>query len=104
MYGADAKAAKSTFADNSNLTKPLHASLPYQKGEVIWQTRHEMARTIEDVPARRTRMLLLNAKAAIEVAPEVATLMANELGRDKNWEKTQVQEFRKVASGYVLPE
>jgi glycerol-3-phosphate dehydrogenase len=45
---------------------------------------------------------LLNAKAAIEAAPEVAALMARELRRDIDWEKAQVQEFRELAKGYVL--
>jgi glycerol-3-phosphate dehydrogenase len=102
VYGADAANAKSTFADDTDLSQPLHASLPYQKGEVIWQTRHEMARTVEDVLSRRTRMLLLNAKAAMEIAPEVAQLMAGELGQDADWEKRQVQEFKELAKGYVL--
>lgn len=99
IYGADAAEVKSTFAHDTEL---LHQSLPYQKGEVIWQTRHEMARTVEDVLSRRTRMLLLNAKAAMEVAPAVAALMARELGRDLEWEKTQVREFEELAKGHIL--
>ena len=42
-----------------------------------------MARTVEDVLARRTRALFLNAPAAVEMAPEVARLMAAELGHDE---------------------
>jgi glycerol-3-phosphate dehydrogenase len=103
VYGSDVAEVKSTFAGDIALAQPLHASLPYQKGEVIWQTRHEMARSVEDVLARRTRMLLLNAKAAIEVAPAVAALMARELGYDADWENRQVEEFVNVAKGYVFP-
>jgi glycerol-3-phosphate dehydrogenase len=102
IYGADAADVKSTFADNAELAELLHPSLPYQKGEVIWQARHEMARTVEDVLSRRTRMLLLNARAAIEAAPVVAALMARELGCDADWEKRQVEEFTKVVQGYVF--
>ncbi len=102
VYGADAGSVKSTFAEDTDLAQPLHHSLPYQKREVIWQTRHEMARTVEDVLSRRTRMLFLNANAAIEVAPIVASLMARELSQDANWETRQVQEFRELAQGYVM--
>jgi glycerol-3-phosphate dehydrogenase len=38
-----------------------------------------MAMTVEDVLARRLRLLFLDGRAAIEVAPQVATLMAQEL-------------------------
>ncbi|MCP5067860.1 MAG: FAD-dependent oxidoreductase, partial [bacterium] len=70
---------------------------------VIWAARHGMARTVEDVLARRSRSLLLDARAAISVAPEVARLMAGELGRDAAWEAAQVEAFGSVAQGYLLP-
>ena len=60
-----------------------------------------MARTIEDVLARRLRMLFLNARAAIAAAPRVADLMAEELGRDENWKREQLIEFIKLANGYL---
>jgi glycerol-3-phosphate dehydrogenase len=62
--------------------------------------RYELARRIEDVLARRTRALFLNAKAAIEMAEPVAKLMAAELGRDEQWIREQVEEFRQLATGY----
>jgi glycerol-3-phosphate dehydrogenase len=61
-----------------------------------------MARTVEDVLARRTRALLLNARAAIEAAPEVARLMAAELGREEGWAEAQVKAFVALARGYVF--
>jgi glycerol-3-phosphate dehydrogenase len=64
--------------------------------------REEMARTVEDVLARRTRVLFLNARDAIAMAPEVAALMARELGWDAAWEAAQVQAFEETARGYVL--
>jgi glycerol-3-phosphate dehydrogenase len=60
-----------------------------------------MARTVEDVLARRTRALLLNAAAAIEAAPVVAFLMATELRRDKRWELEQVRTFHDTAKQYL---
>jgi len=61
-----------------------------------------MARTVEDVLARRTRALFLEARAAIEMAPTVASLMARELGRDPAWEAEQVRAFRQTARGFLL--
>ena len=97
VYGSDA--AKLEQLPDANTL--LHPRLPYTKANVIWATRHEMARTVEDVLSRRTRALLLDAKAALESAPETAALMAKELGKDKAWETAQVQEFEKLAKGYL---
>lgn len=103
VYGSDAKNIESLISTEPDLAERIHPALPHQRGEVVWQIRHEMARTIEDVLARRTRMLLLNARASMEAAPTVAALMARELGRDKDWENEQVQQYRALAQGYVLP-
>ena len=63
-----------------------------------------MARTVEDALSRRTRALLLGARASIECAPRVAALVAEELGRDENWRRQAVQDYLKVAQGYVISE
>jgi glycerol-3-phosphate dehydrogenase len=97
VYGSDAAGVKAL--DNSAAT--LHADLPYRACEVVWAARYEMARTVEDVLARRTRALFLNARAAREMAPAVATLLATELGRDAAWQQEQVQSFNAVADGYI---
>jgi glycerol-3-phosphate dehydrogenase len=70
--------------------------------EVVWAVRREMARTVDDVLARRVRVLYLDARASIALAPKVASIMAEELGRDKAWEQQQVKEFTEMAQGYVL--
>jgi glycerol-3-phosphate dehydrogenase len=101
-YGADAPAIQDLILDDSKLGEPLHPDLPYCRAEVIWATRQEMARTVEDVLARRTRALFLNADAAIAMAPRVATLMAGELGRDLSWERDQVKSFKELARVYFL--
>ncbi|HEY1378648.1 MAG TPA: glycerol-3-phosphate dehydrogenase/oxidase, partial [Gemmataceae bacterium] len=80
----------------------LHPALPYTAADVTRAVRAEMARTVEDVLARRTRALFLNARAAVEMAPRVAALMAAELGRDAAWEAEQVRLFADVARGYLL--
>jgi glycerol-3-phosphate dehydrogenase len=60
-----------------------------------------MARTLEDVLARRTRALFLNARAAMEMAEPVAKLMAHELGRDAAWAREQVESFHRIAASYL---
>jgi len=68
----------------------------------VWATRHEMARTIEDVLARRTRALFLNARAAEAMAPEVARLMGGELGWDAARQAAEVATFSGLAKGYQI--
>jgi glycerol-3-phosphate dehydrogenase len=82
---------------------PLHSALPYCPAQVTNAVRTEMARTVADVLARRTRALILDARAAMEVAPRVASLIAAELARDQKWEEAEVRAFRALARGY-LPE
>jgi len=69
---------------------------------VIWAVRGEWARTVEDVLARRTRALLLDAKASVEIAPRVAEIMAEEMGRDAAWRRRQVEQYAALAEGYLL--
>ena len=68
---------------------------------LVRAVRDEMARTVEDVLARRTRTLFLDARAAIAQAPDAARILAGELGRDAAWERKQVAAFEEVAGGYV---
>jgi glycerol-3-phosphate dehydrogenase len=68
---------------------------------VVWSVRHEYARTVEDVLARRTRALFLDAAASMETAPRVAGLMAAELGCDDAWQQRQVRAFLDLARGYL---
>lgn len=102
LYGSDAPSIRKLYKDNPELEKPLHKDLPYIKAEVVWAVKNEMAETVEDVMARRTRAILMNAKASIEAAPEVARLMAEEMGHDEAWQKEQVDTYTKLAEGYTL--
>ncbi|MDP4250779.1 MAG: glycerol-3-phosphate dehydrogenase/oxidase [Bacteroidota bacterium] len=102
VYGSDRDALRELIQENAGWQKRLHPQLDYTAVEVIWAVRQEMARTIEDVLARRTRALFLNARAAIEMAPEVARLMSVELKKDAVWEKEQIVSFGKIAEGYLL--
>jgi glycerol-3-phosphate dehydrogenase len=100
-YGSDAPALRELFEEDPSYDEPLHPAVGARQGEVVWAARHEMARTVEDFLARRTRTLLLDARAAMEAAPRVAELMARELGRDAAWQESQVTAFRELAAGYL---
>jgi glycerol-3-phosphate dehydrogenase len=101
VYGSDAPALRKIGVEKREYMEPLHPELPYFAAEVVWAVREEMARTVEDVLSRRTRALLLNARASMEIAPKVAHLMAKELRKNKKWEKMQVQEYSKIAESYL---
>lgn len=103
MYGSDFRDVRALLETDPGLAAPLHPDLPYASGQVVWAVRKELARTIDDVLARRTRSLLLNARAAIEAAPAVAEILAAELGRDRGWIDAQVDEFTSMARGYLPP-
>jgi glycerol-3-phosphate dehydrogenase len=101
-YGADAIRVRNLMASDGSL-ETLDNELPFTRAEVIYAIREEMARTVEDVLSRRTRALLLNARAAERAAPGTARIMADELGRDRTWADEQVRTFCDLAkSCYML--
>ncbi len=102
VYGVDAPLILELVRATPALGEVLHESLPYTGAEVVWAVRQEMARTLEDVLARRTRALFLNAQAAVAMAPKVADLIAAELGRDEAWKQKQVEEFGKVTERFFV--
>jgi glycerol-3-phosphate dehydrogenase len=102
VYGSDLALIDRLVQDEPRLGSLLHKRLPYRAAEVVWAVRHEMARSVEDVLARRTRALFLDARAAIEAAPETARLLARELGQGEAWTQDQVSQFTKLAEGYLL--
>jgi glycerol-3-phosphate dehydrogenase len=101
VYGSDAEAILDIAMQDPALAAPLHGRSYYIKAEVVWAVRNEMAMTVEDVLARRLRLLFLDARAALEAAPAVAALMARELGKDGAWEASQVEEFSALATSYL---
>lgn len=100
-YGTDDDAVKALIKIDVSLGELLHRSLPYIKAEIIWAVRNEMCMTVEDALARRTRALLLDARAAIESAPLIANMMAKEMGKDDSWIKHQIDTFSAVAKNYL---
>jgi glycerol-3-phosphate dehydrogenase len=102
LYGSDASAIREIGKRVPELPVLLHKRLPYTRNEVIWHVREEMARTVEDVLARRTRALLLDAVASAEVAETTARIMAPELGEEEEWIQAQVKSYRSFARGYMF--
>lgn len=100
VYGSDAAGIREMINENPELGNKIHPDLSYTAAEIVWAVRYEMAQTVEDVLARRTRALFINAKAAVESAPEAARIMARELGKTEEWAAGEVAEFMKVATGY----
>lgn len=102
VYGSDRIKIMDLINKNPVLGEKLHENLPFLKVEVVWAVRNEMARTVEDVLARRVRALFLDARASIEMANDVAEIMAGELGYDKKWVDYQVNEYTRLAKEYLL--
>lgn len=102
VYGSDLEGLESLSAADPELNLRLHPLLPYRRREVVWAARYEQARTTEDVLARRTRALFLNAAAAIEAAPDVSRILAKELERDEAFRSRDLSRFREVAQGYMF--
>lgn len=102
IYGSDAEKIKQLLIDQPALKEKIHPLLPYTKAEVVWAVQNEMAMTVEDVLARRTRSLFLDAKAAIEAAPMVAAIMAPILHQTAQWQQQQVLAFVALAQHYLI--
>jgi len=102
FYGSDAEKIRELINENPCLGDWVSEALKILKAQIVWAVRNEFARTVEDVLARRTRALFLDAAESIRMAPIVANIVAEELGYDIIWEKEQVVSFTKLANGYLL--
>ena len=102
LYGLDAVKIEMMQRQNPLLASPIHKDLPYTWGELKWAVDHEMAETIEDLLSRRTRSLLLNAKATRSIAKNVAEWMAKEKGKTEGWINDQTRDFEEVSKLYLV--
>jgi len=102
VYGSDARAIQALQRSDPAYSEKLHARLTPTAAEVVWAVRHEMARTVEDFLSRRTRSLLLDARASIDMAPRVAEVMAVELGYGGEWQDAQVAAYAALARQYLM--
>jgi glycerol-3-phosphate dehydrogenase len=102
IYGSDFEKIKKLRNEQADLQEKIHPSFDYTKAEVVWSIRNEFARTVEDILARRTRTLFLNAQASLDAAPIVAKILAKELNKDNVWTKNQIKAFSILAETYIL--
>ncbi len=103
VYGADAVEIKRLYIENNLWQEKIHANFNYTKAQIIWAVRNEMAQTVEDILARRIRMLFLDANAALETAPFVAKLMAAEMNKNNDWINAEIKSFNTLGKRYLLP-
>lgn len=101
-YGSDSAGLDDLVSKHPEWNERLHPNLPVRAAEIVWAVRHEMARDLEDVLSRRTRALLLDAKASMEIAPRVAEIAAKELKQQAVWRKAQLQSFQELAKHYTI--
>lgn len=102
IYGSDAVYIEELIEKDSSLSEKIHQNYPYTKAEVVWFIHNEMAQTIEDVLARRIRLLFLDANAAIESAPVIATILAKIKNKSQQWEQEQIEIFKTLADNYLI--
>jgi len=102
VYGTDDERINELIQKEPLLNKKLDDRFSYTEAHVIWSVREEMAVTVEDVLARRLRILFLNAQAAIDLAPRVASLIAMELNHGEYWIQNQIKAFGLLAQNYAI--
>lgn len=101
IYGDQSTEIEQIINDRPELGIPIDMRLPYTRAEIIWICRREMPLTLEDMLARRTRALLLDARASSEIAPEVASIMAGEMGFDERWQQEQIKAYNNLIINYL---
>jgi glycerol-3-phosphate dehydrogenase len=104
IYGTDIDGVLQLQETEPELKEKLHPNYDYTMAEVAWAIRFEMARTIEDVLARRVRLLFLDARAAIDSCEKVGVFLSKELGHDETWKQNQIAQFKTLANGFLLKE
>jgi glycerol-3-phosphate dehydrogenase len=102
VYGTDREKILGLQKEKKEYGEKLHPDLDFTVGEVVWAVRKEMAMTVDDVLARRVRILYLDARKSIIAAPKVAAIMSEELDKDKGWEEQQIRDFTEIAQSYIL--
>jgi len=102
IYGTDKSRIEEIIKENSEFAEKIHPDLPYIKAEVVWAVRNEMAQTVLDVLSRRTRALILNAKASLKIGPEVVKILAKELQKNSDWQNGQIKDYAEIAKNYIL--
>tara|TARA_Y100000588_G_scaffold61869_2_gene61131 strand:+ start:6618 stop:8189 length:1572 start_codon:yes stop_codon:yes gene_type:complete len=97
---SNADTLQSWIEEDPKLGERIHERLDYSWAEVLWAIREELSESVEDVLARRTRSLFLDASASLDIAPSIAQFMAEELGRDSDWEEQSIAAFNEIADAF----
>ena len=92
----------SVLVEQPWLAARLHPALPYCGAHFVWAARAEMALTVADALAYRTRALFIDAQAAAAIAAPVAAIMAAELRQDARWVVDEIAAARKIAADFAL--
>jgi glycerol-3-phosphate dehydrogenase len=101
-FGTDARVVAAMVDAHPALGEPLVPTLPYLRAEAVYAARYEMARSVDDVLARRTRAVLLARDASMAAAPDVAGLLARELGWTVAEAAADVERFRAAVAAERL--
>jgi glycerol-3-phosphate dehydrogenase len=101
IYGDHSIDIERIISENPELGIPVDPRLPYTRAEIIWICRNEMPFMLEDILARRTRSLFLNARASAEIASVVVGLMASEFGYDQKWQEEQIESYKELVKNYI---
>ena len=102
VYGADKEGIKQLINEDKTNGISLSEDIMITPAQIIWAVRKEMARTVEDVLARRIRVLFIDARIACKLAPKVASIMMKELNENEEWKNRQIEAFSDLAKGYIL--
>ena len=102
-YGANAQAIVEFIRADACLAERIIPDLPYIMAEVIFACRYEMAMELADVLERRSRIAIEDWSHGIDAAPQVAALMAQELGWDEAEINRQLEHYRTLAAEQYTP-
>ncbi|WP_418992676.1 FAD-dependent oxidoreductase [Alistipes sp.] len=102
VYGSDEEKIRELIRQRPELGERLSQKYGYTLAEVVWAVREEMALTVEDVLARRVRLLFVDAREALAAAPVAARLMARELAEDEAWIDREVENFAGLVKNYIF--
>jgi len=94
IYGSDLPKLDAFQNQQIDFKKKIHPDYNFTIGQIYWSIQNEMSRTVEDILARRIRLLFLDARAAIKVAPEVAKILGKQLDKDEEWVNNQIKRFK----------
>jgi glycerol-3-phosphate dehydrogenase len=101
-YGSDEQFIIELIKEDATMAEVISPYLQITKAQVIWAIRHEMARTVEDFLARRTRCQLLDANESLIIAPKVASIMAKELNYNDQWVLSQIKQYGETTANYII--